>query len=1406
MNLTQTHDANSRNTLLTLNREFATNVGDEEDGEWSHFFTSRKTNLTWNALENRSVVVVLGEAGVGKTSEFLSRVKVLRERGSMALFIALSGIIDAQRWSLGPEDAKLFKDWMESKQEGYFFLDAIDESRLKDSGALTYALSAVYEKLQEHMERTHFVLSSRHSDWAVPEVQEAIHVYLTRPAAIARLPPAILGESLETEAPSEVSIERIKPILLTPLSKSDCERLAEHFRVKDEKEFWKAVSDGDYSEIATRPRDLSWLVEYWNGHQNLGDYLALMQAYVGARLVEHNVAYKKVALSKDRIWLGARELAAASEVTSLPFISLQISHRENELSATDVLPKWRGEEIDYLLNAAIFDLSTYDRVKFNHRSTKEFLFGSWAVENLRVGVPFHLLCKVFVSETYGEKVLIPSRRYALAWACALHPEFRQWTAAQHPEIYVFDGDPTQWDTASAEAAFAGHIEKIAQGRRGDWINSPSEIRRATIRLRTSFLSKLLHQYSTDDGPCSVILNYIQHGGCNECLGATQFIFDSAPKESYRYRMAISVLSELGTPTQKKRIKAALFSGEYSEKNELIAEVVEGFGLAAFDLAELTKIIDQTAAEDRFGGGPMSRCLLRLLENSDSLPVAENVLAAVLVGLPPLPKGRKFRPFDEQPHTKQAWLYEILVESFARVLELVPKESSAARLLIQAAQHVERIRHTEYLDNDEALRLQKLVSGVSALRWKLIESIAQSDSHNKLGRLEYGSLVSVCIEDLDELISRANSRRRSSSYRELWFAVAHRLIVRNLKGLGKRSNLERLYVGPERDERVAKACGWRKEMFKGAAEVRDYRRESRRTKLEAKQRREKNVGLIIADLAAIASGDRSKLLQAFRYVTSELRSAFFDGLDFKKVTAVFGSAISEALFIGLSTFFDSLSIPEPADFSDGTVPWDVLMANVAVQEQFLRGSWSVSAPIAKLTRLEVWTPNGPSDFFKTISAGNSAAVTESLDEWVVAEAKTKSAGKGVRSSIRFMLQQEPGVCRALLEKLKSLKVPSGVTHPTQRKGIFDAMVRENLLSVSEQTKIAKRIVVGKADGDVSALPVDWFRRWLFASPEAAWAWYELRLRDEISLRAEQLIHLVQSIGSLRPQQNFKDDARVFVLLGLHTSLLSIGADSESEGEASLHELYSRIPGLIREEQGHSANTALASLARSEKNPFMRKWLFSQQFEHSANEAQVQSVINPRQLQDLVAGFDTEPISEEQLLHQVLGRLEEIRLAVEEGPFSDRVLFDDDTPEKSLQLWLAARLADRPATRRFAVQRESEVDDDKETDIQVGSKGFTVCIEIKPLNSKRYSAAELVATLRDQLLGQYLKGFNSGHGILVLFRMVKRTWTVNGKTRQPFEVLRAYLEEQAESILVEHNKGRRNAPVLAMKIFDICCYVK
>jgi hypothetical protein len=68
----------------------------------------------------------------------------------------------------------------------------------------------------------------------------------------------------------------------------------------------------------------------------------------------------------------------------------------------------------------------------------------------------------------------------------------------------------------------------------------------------------------------------------------------------------------------------------------------------------------------------------------------------------------------------------------------------------------------------------------------------------------------------------------------------------------------------------------------------------------------------------------------------------------------------------------------------------------------------------------------------------------------------------------------------------------------------------------------------------------------------------------------------------------------------------------------------------------------------------------------------------------------------------------------------------------------------------------------------------------------------------LVGQYLKGFNSTHGILVLFRLDKKRWDIPdmGKGKD-FKELVDYLQGQARSIKDQHSHVRE------LVVFGIDC---
>ena len=176
---------------------------------------------------------------------------------------------------------------------------------------------------------------------------------------------------------------------------------------------------------------------------------------------------------------------------------------------------------------------------------------------------------------------------------------------------------------------------------------------------------------------------------------------------------------------------------------------------------------------------------------------------------------------------------------------------------------------------------------------------------------------------------------------------------------------------------------------------------------------------------------------------------------------------------------------------------------------------------------------------------------------------------------------------------------------------------------------------------------------------------------------------------------------------------------------------------------------------------------------------------------------EPRSEGELFQVALARLQTIKQGIETGPFSDRELFSAEMEERKLQLRLAARLHDTPG-RRFSVSREDEVDTRKEPDIHIHHAVGKVCIEVKPLDTSRYSGNELTEALEDQLVGRYLGGLNSHHGILVLFLLKeRRSWQLPGNQKANFQALLAFLQDKADNL-------RQTRPgVSGLQVFGVDC---
>ncbi|MBW8461428.1 hypothetical protein [Acidovorax sp.] len=355
--------------LIDLHRsfsEYASESAEVQDEDWGAFLRMRNGGHAWSELHEKPLVIVLGEAGIGKTVEFKHEVARLTAGGKAAFFLPLNQLQDSDSWTLsltGRDDD--YAAWAASTAIGYFFLDAVDEARLRSHADFERALTVVQRALGPHLWRVRVAISSRITDWSAVSVRAAVDARLARPiqralgAKVASERPLSLDETSPVSLPTDGDSAKVEAFVVTldPLSNTEARRCAEAFALQDVELFWSAVADGDYGFMATRPLDLQWMVGLWNQQKTFGSYRDLIEVNVTNRLREFNDGYEAAGevLSIDQLRSGAVALAAAAEFGSAAYFVIEpgVVPAAGELAPHTILTDWGPTEVRRLLATAV---------------------------------------------------------------------------------------------------------------------------------------------------------------------------------------------------------------------------------------------------------------------------------------------------------------------------------------------------------------------------------------------------------------------------------------------------------------------------------------------------------------------------------------------------------------------------------------------------------------------------------------------------------------------------------------------------------------------------------------------------------------------------------------------------------------------------------------------------------------------------------------------------------------------------------------------------------------------------------------------------------------------------------------------------------------------------------------------
>src|ERR1700753_2323813 len=146
--------------FVDLNRNFASLAKDQEGVVEAHRYWGRLIgSLSWPDLLKHQRVVLLAEAQSGKTEEFRHQAEQLSKNGKSAFFVRIEDLADEGfDAALDPSALTRFQQWIKSSEEGWFFLDSVDEARLNHKSFET-ALRKFAKVLDASLDRAYIYIS-----------------------------------------------------------------------------------------------------------------------------------------------------------------------------------------------------------------------------------------------------------------------------------------------------------------------------------------------------------------------------------------------------------------------------------------------------------------------------------------------------------------------------------------------------------------------------------------------------------------------------------------------------------------------------------------------------------------------------------------------------------------------------------------------------------------------------------------------------------------------------------------------------------------------------------------------------------------------------------------------------------------------------------------------------------------------------------------------------------------------------------------------------------------------------------------------------------------------------------------------------------------------------------------------
>ena len=1378
----------------------------------------------WGDLLKAMRIMIVSEAGSGKTYECRNQAKKLWSEGKPAFFIELATLAASSLSDLLDDDEEeRLEIWLSSQTDkATFFLDSLDELKLS-RGSFEQALKRLKKGISGQLHRARIVITTRPIPFDENLVRRILPIpkkatTVTNEDTFAEV--AMNGIPRRKFGEDDDKVVDWRTVALMPLSDEQIVEFSSYQNINEPQALMEDLRKRNAQEFARRPQDLIELCSDWRKYKRIRTHQEQVLSNVRSKLQARQDRAEPAELSINAAIDGASRLALAMLTTR----QLTIRHsaesddieQESALDPAIILSDWQPNEVKALLERPLFGFASYGRVRFHHRSVLEFL-GAERLKKLLLenGMSFKALKRLLFAETRGKIIVRPTMRPIAAWLALSEDKVFELLRDNEPAVLINDGDPESLTKMQRSQVLSAYVEKFGVGGwRG--LNVPTiQIHRFSFPELSNTISQLWANGVENFEIRETLLALVEAGRLFECADIAHDVavdINSSISERLNGMKALVALNDIRLP----HLVATLSSDRELWPNDIAKRIVVLLFPDNLSIEQLCQNLEWIE-ESRKEVTGISWQLSRLIERAELDFVAlesfrDQLLQLVSEGLT---WDIHWKPFVcNRPH-----LSSVLAAVCVRGIDLDVDD-----LWLRASVLALRVNQREY-DSDGAHKtLRAKLNGLDAnknarLFWTE-ESLLQSldniiDPWKRLSRItNHGVTTLNPTRDLAWIKESSGDIETSYDDRALLVEAAIRLSANpdQLLELKEQvSDQSNLIARIEQRLKPRKIEAW---------EVKEAKRKKQQERKAAKNKaswilfqRE-----IIDDPEKVFASERSwntawDLWRVMRQLGDDARAS---GWDRGFIEAQFGKATADKLRFALMRIWRDQTPTLPSERPESErhsypIKWQMGLASIYAEAENPVWVNELSLEEAKLAaRYANLELNSLPVWVEQLVEKHPFAMDEILGQELSWDLEQYSSNHAISFLLQSIGSAQESVAKFFLPRLLTWLASNKTINPEECSLKLKTERLQQVLSFLLQhgDEETRNYLLAQAvqyfDSDLSSeLEFVWLSILMRVAPELGIEELEVRVGDivpEVRSKAVKWFAELFGEGSHSIPLDFSPDL-LMRLLSLAYQHIRKEHDIVREGTYS--------PGL-RDDAQRVRNQLLEAVLNL-KGEFGLK--AKQELSKDPHFAHMKDRILAIAEESWAQEIDSEVFSDLQAI--ALDRTGEAPASTNSAMFAllnDRVsdledlLLSDSSPREAWANITDERVMRREVARElkhvannvYTVDQEAVTADEKETDIRLRStvSDHEATIELK-LADKR-SARDLRDTINNQLVRKYMAAETSRSGCLLITIAVPRRWEHpdNGKLIELTE-LKALLDKEAKR--VEEAMG--NSVSLVIQFLDL-----